>query len=309
MESVTAEGLLNLIQKNNKIMLEANQAKEQMVKTMTEITQDIKRNKEFLMQQNSTLKHMKHSLNVSVNKMKQRWTQIRDVRMWNIPLAKIESQTENIEGSTKFYTANKLFSILEEKKKLRELLESTTEQQERAEGVEMDSSEADVRRENRHDESEFAGDSMETKKENEVSTGMQRVILEVEGIRKMLRRIREDSDQSKKGILEEKNQIKWMNFRAKKQRRILDHQLERKEKERDDLELMKMKIQQQQKEAEKKLQDMLSAFRKMGEIKATVQKAAAEIHHTEEEMLRAQTLMKESSNEAKNLMVSRFPFN
>lgn len=309
MERVTAEGLLNLIQKNKKIMLEANQAKEQMVKTMTDIKQELMRNKQYLMQQKSTIKHMKHSVNVSINKMKQGWMEIRDVQMQDVPVAQIESQTKDKEGSTKLYTANKLFIILEEKKKLWEVLESTAEQQDLTEGVGMDISEADACREIRQDkESECAEDSMETNKENEVSTGMQKVILEVEEIRKMLRRVREDSEQSKREILEEKNQIKWMNFRAKKQRRILDHQLERKEKERDELELIKMKIQQQKEEAKKKLQNMLNAFLKMGEIKATMQKAAAEIHHTGEEMLKAQTLMKESSNEAKKLMVSRPTF-
>lgn len=305
MERVTAEGLLNLIQKN-KIMLEA---KEQMEKTMTDIKQELMRNKEYLMQQKSTLKHMKHSVNVSINKIKQRWMEIRDVQMQDIPVAQIQSQTKDKEGSTKLYTANKLFIILEEKKKLWEVLESTAEQQDLTEGVGMDSSEADACREIRQDkESEFAESSMETNKENEVSTGMQKVILEVEEIRKMLRGVREDSDQRKREILEEKNQIKWMNFRAKKQRRMLDHQLERKEKERDELELVKIKIQQQKEEAEKKLQNMLNPFLKMGEIKATMQKAAAEIHHTGEEMLKAQTLMKESSNEAKKLMVSRPSF-
>lgn len=305
MGRVTAEGLLNLIQKNKKIMLEANQAKDQMEKTMTDIKQELKRNKEYLMQQKSTIKHMKHRVNVSINKMKERWVEIRDVQMRDVPVAQIESQTKDKEESM-FYTANKLFTILEEKKKLWEVLESIAEQQDLTEGVGMDSSDADARREIRRDkDSEFAEDSLETNKENEVSTGMQRVILEVEEIRKMLRRVREDSDQSKREILEEKNQIKWMNFRAKKQRRILDHQLVRKEKERDELEFMKMKIQRQKEEAEKKLQDVLKAFLKMGEIKATMQKAAAEIHHTGEEMFKAQTLMKESSNQAKKLMVSR----
>lgn len=308
-ERMTAEGLLNLIQKNKKIMLETNRAKEQMEKTMTDIKQELKRNEKYLMQQKSTIKHMKHSVNVSINKMKQRWTEMRDVHIQDVPVAQIESQTKDKEGSTKFYTANKLFTILEEKKKLWEVLEITTEQQDLTEGVGMDSSEADARRVIRQDkESEFAETSVETNKENEVSTGMQRVILEVEGIRKMLRRVREDSDQSKREILEEKNQIKWMNFRAKKQRRVLEHQLERKEKERDDLELVKMKIQQQKEEAGKKLHDMLNAFLRMGEIKAAMQKAAAEIHHTGEEMLKAQTLMKESSNEAEKLKVSRLFF-
>lgn len=301
MERVMAEGLSNLIQKNKKILLEANQAKEQMEKTTTDIKEELRRNKEYLMQQKNTMKHMKHSINVGINKMKQRWTEMRDVQVQDVPVAQIDAQshTKDREGSTKCYTATKLFTILEEKKKLWEVLESTAEQQDLTEDVGVDSSE--IRQDQ---ESEFAEDTTATNKENEMNTGMQRVILEVEGIRKMLRRVREDSDQSKREILEEKNQIKWMNFRAKKQRRVLDHQLERKEKERDDLELMKMKIQQQKEDVEKKLQDTQNAFLRMGEIKATVQKAAAEIHQTAEEMLKAQTLMKESCSDAKKLLVS-----
>lgn len=298
-QELMAEGLSNLIRKNKEIMVEANQVKEQMEKTTTDIKQELKRNKEYLMQQKSTMKHMKHSINLSINKIKQRWAEIRDVQN------DAQSHTKDREGSTTFYTATKLFTILDEKKKLWEVLESTAEQQELRKGVGVDSSEEDARREIRQDrESEFAEDTTATNKENEMSTGMQRVLLEVEGIRKMLRRVREESDQSKRDILEEKNQMKWMNFRAKKQRHILDLQLEKKEKERDDLELTKMKIQQQKDEVEKKLQETRNAFLRMGEIKATMQKAAAEIQHSAEEMLKAQTLMKESSSDAKKLMVS-----
>lgn len=57
---------------------------------------------------------------------------------------------------------------------------------------------------------------MKTSTENKVNTSMQRAILEVEEIRKILCRIREDSEQSRREITEEKNQIKWMNFCAKK---------------------------------------------------------------------------------------------
>lgn len=57
---------------------------------------------------------------------------------------------------------------------------------------------------------------MKTSAENKVNTSMQRAILEVEEIRKILCRIREDSEQSRREITEEKNQIKWMNFCAKK---------------------------------------------------------------------------------------------
>lgn len=305
MERVTAEGLLNLIKINKKIMLQAHQAKEQMEKTMSDIKQELKRNQEILMQQRSLIEQMKHSVNVSMNNMKQRWTQIRDVQRQDVPVAESESTMKEKEGTPTFYTANsKLFTILEEKKKLWEVLESTIGL---CGGMEDSGAEA-VRELEQDTEYEVGQDSMETNNEKEVSTGMKGVILEVEGIRKMLRRVREDSDRSKREMTEEKNQIKWMNFRAKKQRRVLDHQLEKNIKERDDLELMKTRVRRQKEEAEKSLQDSINVFLRMGEIKATMQITAAEIHQTREEMLKAQTLMKESSNQAKTLMVGTYLF-
>lgn len=289
MERVTAESLLNLVKKNEQIMLEAKQAREQMEKTLSDLKQELERNKEVVMQQRSLIKHLKHNMNVSVNKTKQRWAEIRDVQ--DVPSALLESRIIETEGKTKF----RLFTILEEKKRLWEVLESTVGMSSGAEaGREIEQDTGDV----------FGQDSMETSNEDEVRTGMKRVILEVEGIREMLRRVREDSDQSKREIAEEKNQIKWMNFRAKKQRRVLDQRLERNIKERDDLELREMRMQRQEEEVEKKLQGTTNAFVRMAEIKATMQKAAAEILQSGEELLTAQTLMKESSHQAHKLMVS-----
>lgn len=304
-ERVAAEGLLNLIEIIKKITLQANQAKEQMEKTLSDIKQELKKNKEILMQQRSVIEQMKHGVNVSVNNVKQRWTQIRDVRRQDILVSQSESRMKEKEGRPIFYPANsKLLTILEEKKKLWEVLESTTDL---CGGMEDSGAEADRDLE-QDTEDEVGQDSMETNNENEVSTGMKRVILEVEGIRRMLRRVREDSEQSKREMTEEKNQIKWMNFRAKKQRQVLDHQLEKNIRERDDLELMKMRIRRQKEEVEKKLQDSINVFLKMDEIKATMQITAAELHQSREEMLKAQTLMKESSSQAKTLMVGTYLF-
>lgn len=288
-ERVTAESLLNLVKKNEKIMLEANQAREQMEKTMSDLKQELERNREDVMQQRSLINHLRHSVNVSINKTKQRWTETRDVQ--DVPAVPSKSRIVETEGKTKF----RLFTILEEKKRLWEVLESTVGMSSGAEaGREIEQDTGNV----------FGHDSMEANNEDEVRTGMKRVVLEVKGIREMLRRVREDSDQSKRDVAEEKNQIKWMNFRAKKQRRVLDQRLERNIKERGDLELREMRIQQQEEEVEKKLQDTTNALVRMAEIKATMQKAAAEILQSGEELLRAQTLMKESSYQASKLMVS-----
>lgn len=295
LERATAESLLNLIKKNEKIMLEANQAREQMEKTMSDLRQELESNKEYVMQQRSLIKHLKHS----INKMKQRWTEIRDVQ--DNPAATFESRIIETEGKTKFLTANiRLFTILEEKKRLWEVLESSSDQQR----VGMSNGAEAGRKIEQDTGNVFGQDSMETNNEDEMRTGMKRVILEVKGIREMLRRVREDSDQSKREIVEEKNQIKWMNFHAKKQRRVLDQRLERNIKERGDLDLREMRIQRQKEEVEKKLQDTTNAFVRMAEMKAAMQKAATEVLQSGEELLRAQTLMKESSNQANKLMVS-----
>lgn len=296
MEEVTAESLFNLVKKTEKIVLEANQAREHMEKTMSDLKRELERNKEDVMQQRSFIRHLRHSMKVNIKKMKQRWTEsnVRDV-----PAAPFESRIIETEGKTQFLRANiRLFTILEEKKRLWEVLESSTDQQQ----VGM-SSGAEAGREIEDTGSVFGQDGMETNNEDEVRTGMKRVVLEVEGIREMLRRVREDSDQSKREIAEGKNQIKWMNFRAKKQRRVLDQRLERNVKERDDLEIREMRIQRQKEEVEKKLQDTTKAFVRMSEIKAAMQKAAAEVLQSGEELLRAQTLVKESSNQANELMV------
>lgn len=152
---------------------------------------------------------------------------------------------------------------------------------------------------------EYRFNNTETSTEK-VNTGMHRVILEVEEIRKMLQKVREDSEKSRREIMDEKRQIKWMNFHAKKQRRVLDQNLEKTIKERDELELLKITIQQQRQEVEQKLQHAVNAILTMSEMKTSIEKATEEMDSTREEMLKAQMLLKENKDEVKKFMVSRY---
>ncbi|XP_070700115.1 trichohyalin-like [Pempheris klunzingeri] len=150
-------------------------------------------------------------------------------------------------------------------------------------------------------ENQFEEDNMETAAENQINTGMRRVILEVEEIRKMLSRVREDTE-NRRNFTEEKSQMKWMNFQAKKKRQELDQRLEKTMKERDELEIVKIKIQRQKLEVEQKLEDTITIILTMGEVKAHIEKAAAEINNTWEEMLKAQRTMEENKEEVKKYM-------
>ncbi|XP_044078792.1 trichohyalin-like [Siniperca chuatsi] len=152
-----------------------------------------------------------------------------------------------------------------------------------------------------HKENQFEDDNMETSTKNKVNTDMQRMILEVEEIRKMLRRVREDTEQIRRGYTEEKSQIKWMNFRAKKKRQELDQWLEKTMKERDELEIVKIKIQRQREEVEQKLEDTIQT---MEEMKTNIENAAAEVNNTREEIIKAQRMMAESKEKVKKYMLN-----
>ncbi|XP_049896854.1 trichohyalin-like isoform X2 [Epinephelus moara] len=174
--------------------------------------------------------------------------------------------------------------------------EDMEERQDKTEGQGME-----LNVENRS-ENQFEEDNMETSSKNEVNTGMKRVILDIEEIRKMLRRVREDTEQSRRDCTQEKSEIQWMNFQVKKKRRELDQRLEKTMNERDELEIMKVKIQQHRKEVEQKLEDTITTILTFGEIKACIETAAAEMNTTREEIVKAQRSMDQNKEEVKNYM-------
>lgn len=156
-----------------------------------------------------------------------------------------------------------------------------------------------------HKEYQLVKDNKETNADNEVNSVMQSVILEIEGIRRMLRRVREDSLQSKREIAEEKNQKKLVNVCATKQRQMLDQKLKKTMKEKSELETLKINIQQTR-EVEQKLQDSVTAILTMGSIKTNIEKAAVDINTTRKEILQAQRMMKENRDNVSKLMVSKY---
>lgn len=147
----------------------------------------------------------------------------------------------------------------------------------------------------------FAKDNMEIRDENNVKSGMQRVILEIEEIKKMLCVVREDPGQNRGAISEEKKQIKLMNFGAKKENQeVAQRDSWRQQKKtmnnRNEFEIAKINIQDRQShEVEQKLQN----------IKEIIEKAVAEIINTRQVMLEAQMIIKDNKEEVKKHMVSK----
>ncbi|XP_056253240.1 trichohyalin-like isoform X2 [Seriola aureovittata] len=152
-----------------------------------------------------------------------------------------------------------------------------------------------------HKEHGFEEDNMEMSTTNKVKADMQKVIFEVQEIRKMLCMVKEE--QRKSIFTEGKSQIKWRNFQENKKRWKLEQWQEKIIKERDELEIMKIKMQQQREEAEKELEATITAILTVGEMKAKVEKAATEINNTQEEMVKVQREMERNKEEVKTYMV------
>lgn len=136
------------------------------------------------------------------------------------------------------------------------------------------------------------------------NTEMKRVILEVEETRQMLSMVREDTERRKRDSIDEKSQIKWAHFQAKKKQRKLDQWLEKMTIERDELEIIKKKTQQQREKLEQKLSDTITTVLTMGEIKTHIENVAKEMNNTREEMLQTQREMQNNKKEVKTYMVS-----
>ncbi|KAG7237374.1 hypothetical protein INR49_032419 [Caranx melampygus] len=152
------------------------------------------------------------------------------------------------------------------------------------------------------EESQFDEDGTEASTMNKLGAGMKRVISEIQGVREMLRMVREDAGQRERTFAEEKSQTKWKNFQDKKKRRKLEQWQEKVMKERDELEIMKIKMDRQREEVGQKVQDLITAVHTMAEMNANIEKAVREINYTQEEMLRAQRQMEKNKKEVKVYM-------
>nr|XP_029135581.1 trichohyalin-like [Labrus bergylta] len=114
----------------------------------------------------------------------------------------------------------------------------------------------------------------------------------------------EDTKQGRTDV-SEKSQLKWIRFQAKKNKREVEQWLEKMMKEKDESEIMKIKIQRQKEEIQLKLEDTITQILTVKEIKACIEKTAAEMKNTQMELLKDQSKMKENKKEVEKLMVSK----
>ncbi|CAJ1064522.1 golgin subfamily B member 1-like [Xyrichtys novacula] len=151
-------------------------------------------------------------------------------------------------------------------------------------------------------EDQFEIDSMEKSKDKK-TTDIQEVSPEAREMREVLCEMGEDSEQDRTNLSEEKSQMKWINFHAKKKQRELDRWREKTMRERDELEIMKNKIQRQKEEVQQQLESAIKTVLTISGIKACIEKAAAEMNNTCEELLKAQHDMEENKKEVDKVMV------
>lgn len=116
----------------------------------------------------------------------------------------------------------------------------------------------------------------------------------------------EDTDKTGTTSSEEKSQRKWANLRAKKKQRDLDRRQEMITKALYELDMMKMKVQQQKEEIQQEVEAAMSKILTISEIKASTEKAAAEMNDTREELEETQSEMEKNKAEVKQIMVSSF---
>lgn len=325
-EREIVESLLSAMNKNKKMMLET---KEQTEESLENIKKELKSSKNDIAQHKDEIELIKHNMILNINKMKQRWTKVyRDIQIQKAGGSEVETRERQTKGKDTFGSVKeKLGRIREEMETLWEILEDRekenmskkTKETEHAAQDEGDGQRSEVdeheieqqvdrtREIKQHSESQFDEDDTEAS----TTAGMQRVISEIQGVREMLRMVREDARQREKILAEEKSQSKWKNFQDKKKRRKLEQWQEKVIKERDELEIMKIKMDRQREEVGQKVEDVMSAVQTMAERNANIEKAVREINYTQdaqEEMLRAQRQMEKNQEEVKVHMVSRYFF-
>lgn len=141
-------------------------------------------------------------------------------------------------------------------------------------------------------------DNMETSADSKDINGMRRVALEMEELRKTLRRVRESSEQSRNVHATEEKGEPAQEDGSSKQERTLEEQKH--------LETERLNLREK-KEIEENVQKAKLVIMQTGEMKANIQRAAAEMNNTKEEMLKAQRRIEEEKAELRKHMVSK-PF-
>lgn len=143
--------------------------------------------------------------------------------------------------------------------------------------------------------------NMETNTSSRDMSGMQRVALEVEEHRKKLTWVRENTERGK---------TSQVNSTTKSELTKQDgsRKQEKPTEEEEALESESTNMQQQERMVEENVQQTAQAIQQMSEIKTYIQKAAAEINNTKEEMIRAQRMMKEEKVMVKQHMVGEMFF-
>lgn len=150
----------------------------------------------------------------------------------------------------------------------------------------------------------LADDNIEIFIKNKINTEMQKIILEIEEVRRMLSMIKENKVLRGRICTKETNQTKWLNFQSKKEKRKLDQCLEKTLKERDEVEIIKTKTQQQREEFEQKVEDTVERILTISELKTYIEKVATEMNNAREEMLKTKNETQNYKEEVKNYMVS-----
>lgn len=317
-------------EKNKKIILEVQNAKALMEKTIATVKQELELNKRCILEHRDQIEHIIHNVKENINKRKHKWENIqRDAQIQKA--VEMEGRERQTEEKDSFQTVKlklsrlqnemeKLWGVLKESEQ--QLEETRSENQESlAENTNVNTKvnemNADIQRKRQDIENKLTQVQSERAELEKIKTKLQaekenlqrdRRLAEadMDAIREAQYMAREDRHQSRRDLIKVRSQIKWTNFQTKKKRRALDQQLEKTMRENDELEIMKIKLQRQREEAEQKFNNTLTTIQTMTEVKTKIEQAAAQMNSTRLEMVKTQREMEKSKEAVKYYMVSLF---
>ncbi|XP_032365889.1 trichohyalin [Etheostoma spectabile] len=300
-ERLKADSLLSLINKNKKIVFEAKQAKDQMEKNMADIHQEIQRNKKDISQHREQIEHIKHILNVNIQ---------RAVKMQKGTAPEMESIEMQKEDRDTFDTVKiKVSRIHEEMEKLWDVLEDSEQQMEMVVRGKQELKTKRSRVDNISSDSqsliENTDVSMKTTEwEIEVNADMQREkqnlkkrLAEVQSEKDEIQKIKTEIQTEKKNIERDRqlvkaemNALKCVRESTEMQIQELNDKLQRTKKDIREMEIMNTEI-------ELKKKDLVKIIRMSRRKKEEISKMMEETGHSKSDVKQRQDKTEKQKSE------------
>lgn len=232
----------SLIDKNRNKMVNAKKAQEQIQKTIANTEHELKAVKSEILQNRDHVEKIKHTINVKINKLKQKWAnRQRDAQVQKA--AEMESRDRQREKQVTFETVKvKLSRIQEGIEKIWDVMQCCEQQLDVSLGergeLKTETSQMDnIKLDSHKQQQDTDGSITVTQSETEMWDGMQRQDIrskleqieseraEIARIKNKIQTDREDLERERELIKAEMDKMKCMREHNEKQQQELDNKL------------------------------------------------------------------------------------